>query len=110
VIAIQGIGEKCDYLDAKYVVTGMIKPGAGALDIFTQTKSMYRHLTRKDVIIVQGGSIDVYRNNTKLALTQIMIFCEELNYVNTIILDIPHRNNLIETSCVNKEIQVFKRK
>jgi hypothetical protein len=36
-----------DYWGRKYVVTGMIKPGAGALDIFTQTESMYRHLTRK---------------------------------------------------------------
>jgi hypothetical protein len=71
---------------------------------------MYRHLTRKVEIIVQGGSIDVYRNNTKLALTKIMSFCEELNYVNIIILDIPHRNNLIETSFVNQKIQVFNRK
>jgi hypothetical protein len=39
-----------------------------------------------------------------------MSLCEELSYVNIIILDIPHRNDLIETSCVNKEIQVFNRK
>jgi hypothetical protein len=64
----------------------MIKPGEGALDIFTPTKSMYKHLTRKDIIIVHGGSIDVYRNNTKLALIQIMSFCEELNCVNMIFL------------------------
>jgi hypothetical protein len=42
-----------DYLGRKYVVTGMIKLGAGALDIFNPTKSVYRHLTRKDVIMVQ---------------------------------------------------------
>jgi hypothetical protein len=77
-----------DYLGGQYVVTGMIKPGAEALDIFTPTNSRYRHLTRKDVIIVQGGSNDIYRNNAKLALTQIVNFCEELSYVNIIILDI----------------------
>jgi hypothetical protein len=93
-----------DYLGGKYVVTVMIKPGAGALDIFTSTNSRYRHLTRKDVIIVQGGSNDVYRNNANLALTQIVNFCEELIYVNIIILDIPHRYDLIETSCVNSSI------
>jgi GTPase SAR1 family protein len=99
-----------DYLGGKYVVTGMITPAAGALDIFTSTNSRYRHLTRKDVMIVQGGSNDVYRNNAKLALTQIVNLCEELSYVNIIILDIPHRYDLIETSYVNKEIQVFNRK
>jgi hypothetical protein len=37
-------------------------------------------------------------------------FCEALTHVNTIILDISHRYDLIETSCVNSEIQVFNRK
>jgi hypothetical protein len=73
-----------DYLGGKYVVTGMIKPGAGALDILTLTNSRYRHLTRRDVIIVQAGSNDVYRNNAKLALTQIVNFYEELSNVNII--------------------------
>jgi hypothetical protein len=99
-----------DYLGGKYVVTGMIKSGAGALDILTLTNSRCRHLTRRDVIIIQGGSNDVYRNNAKLALTQILNFCEKLSYVNIIILDIPHRYDLTETFCVNKEIQVFNRK
>lgn len=70
------------------MVTGMIKPGAGALDIFTPTILRYRQLTRKDVIIVQGGSNDVYRNNAKLALTETVNFCEQLSYVKIIILDI----------------------
>jgi hypothetical protein len=77
-----------DYLGGKFVVTGMTKPGAGALNILTLTNLKYRHLTRKDVIIVQGRSNDVYSNNTKLALTQIVHFCEDLSYVNIIILSL----------------------
>jgi hypothetical protein len=99
-----------DYLGGKFEVTGMTKLGAGAVDIFTPTNLNYRHLTKKDVIVVQGGSNDVYRNNSKSALTQFVKFCEDLNTVNIIILDIPHRYDLIETSCVNREIQAFNRK
>jgi hypothetical protein len=47
---------------------------------------------------------------TLLALSNIISFCGELRYVNIILLDIPHRSNLIETSFVNKEIQVFNMK
>jgi hypothetical protein len=47
---------------------------------------------------------DVYRNNSKTALIQIINFCEVLNNTNIILLDITHRYDLIENSCVNKEI------
>jgi hypothetical protein len=99
-----------DYLGDKFDVIGMTKPGAGALDIFAPINLNYRHLTKKDVIVVQGGSNEVYRNNSKSAISQFVKFCEDLNSVNIIKLDIFHRYNLIETSCVNKEIQVFNKK
>jgi hypothetical protein len=88
----------------------MTKPGAGTVDIFAPINLNYKHLTKRDVIVVQGGSNDVYRNNSMLALTQFVKFCEDLNHVNIIILDIPRRYDLIETSCINKEIQIFNRK
>jgi hypothetical protein len=59
-----------DYLGEKFVVMGMIKPGAGIEDIFASMNLNYICLTTKDVIVVQGGTNDVYRNNTRLALTQ----------------------------------------
>jgi hypothetical protein len=48
--------------------------------------------------------------NTVHEGTQIVNFCEALTHVNIIILDIPHIYDLIETFCVNHEIQVFNRK
>jgi hypothetical protein len=44
-----------------------------------------------------------------MALYQIVKFCEEINS-NIIVLDIPHRYDLMGTSCVNREIQAFNRK
>jgi hypothetical protein len=86
----------------------VIKPGASIIDIVPQTTVNYTHLTKKDVM--QAGSNDVYRNNAKTALMQIINFCEVLNNTNIILLDITHRYDLIENSCVNKEIQTYNRK
>jgi hypothetical protein len=78
------LGEKCE-------VYGMVKPGAGATEIVAQALVKYGSLSKEDVIVIQAGSNDVYRNNTKLALSQIVKFCEELTNLNIILLDIPHR-------------------
>jgi hypothetical protein len=68
----------------------------------------YRHLTKKDAILIQAGSIDVYKNNSKAAIMQIQNFCETLS--NTNIIFFFHRYDLMQTSCVNKEIQTYNRK
>jgi hypothetical protein len=91
-----------DYLGDKFEVMGMIKPGAGIEDISATVNLNYRYLTKKDVIVVQGGANYVYRNNSRLALAQFVKFCTYLNNVNIVVSDIPHRYDLMETSCVNK--------
>jgi hypothetical protein len=98
------------HLGSNFDLFGVIKPGASIIDIVPQNTVNYRHLTKKDVILIQAGSNDVYRNNSKTALMQIKNVCEILSSTNIILLDITHRYNLIETSCVNKEIQSYNRK
>jgi hypothetical protein len=88
----------------------MIKPGAGATEIVAQVNANYRSMGKKDAIVIQVGSNDVYKNNTKIALSLIVKFCEEVTNTNKILLDIPHKYDLEEISCVNKEIQIFNRK
>jgi hypothetical protein len=63
----------------------VIKPGASIIDIVPQNAVNYRHLTEKNVILIQAGSNDVYRNNSKTALMQIKNFCEILSNTNIII-------------------------
>jgi hypothetical protein len=60
--------------------------------------------------VIQGGSNDIYRNNSEAALMQIMKFCKNVNNTNIIVADIPSRYDLVKNSIVNKEIQVFNRK
>jgi hypothetical protein len=99
-----------ELLGNKYEVCGMIKPGAGTTEMVAQVNANYRRMGKKDAIVMQVGSNDVYKNNSKLALSLIGKFCEEVTNTNLILLDIPHRYDLEEISCVNKEIQIFNRK
>jgi hypothetical protein len=57
-----------EYLGDKFEVYGMIKPGASAADIVAQTNTKYKNLTKNDVIVFNGGSSNVYRNNSRVAL------------------------------------------
>jgi hypothetical protein len=52
-----------DYLGGKFEVIGLTKPDAGALDIFAPINMNYSHLTKNDVIVIQGGYNDAYRYN-----------------------------------------------
>jgi RNase H-fold protein (predicted Holliday junction resolvase) len=67
-------------------------------------------LTKSDVIVFCGGANDVGMNNAKMALKHITDFIKENNPTNIILLSVPHRHNLMESSCVNNEIRSFNRK
>jgi hypothetical protein len=45
-----------------------------------------------------------------MALKYITNFTKDNNHTNIILLRVPHRHNLMESSCVNKEIRSFNRK
>ncbi|PNF22406.1 hypothetical protein B7P43_G16389 [Cryptotermes secundus] len=52
----KGIATKIDdYLGNKFQVHGIVKPGAGIADIITQSSRKYKNLTKKDIIVIQGG-------------------------------------------------------
>ena len=50
------------------------------------------------------------KNNAKMALKYIINFIKVNNHNNIIVLSVPHTHNVMESSCVNKEIRSFNRK
>jgi hypothetical protein len=58
------------HLGSDFGLFGVIKPGASIIDIVPQTTAKYRHLTKKDAVLIQAGSTDVYKNNSKPASTE----------------------------------------
>jgi mannitol/fructose-specific phosphotransferase system IIA component (Ntr-type) len=48
-------------------------------------------LTKNDVLVLIGGVNDVYDNNSRKVILQIMKFLQDTDNANIIMLDVPHR-------------------
>jgi hypothetical protein len=62
------------------------------------------------VVVICGGAKDLAKNETKEGLRSILKLVRLLSNTNVIITGVPHRFDLQEKSCVNKEVKLFNRK
>jgi RNase H-fold protein (predicted Holliday junction resolvase) len=60
--------------------------------------------------IVCGGTNNISKNESNKGLRQVTHFVQNKKNTNVIIMNAPHRFDLEESSCVNKEVKVFNRK
>jgi hypothetical protein len=67
-------------------------------------------LTKKDVIVVWGGTYDIAKNVTKKGLEYMVKFVKQNSRTNIMIMKAPHRHDLNVSSCVNDEVNWFNRK
>ena len=68
------------------------------------------HMTQKDVVIMCGGANNISKSESIKGLKYVTQFVHNRRNTNVIIMNTPHRFDLEESSCVNKEIKVFNRK
>ena len=87
-----------------------MKPGAGIGILVNTANSDIKNLTKNDVVIFCGGANDVAKNNYETALRHIRNFIKSNNHTSIILVSVPHRHDLIQSSCVNNEIKSFNRK
>jgi hypothetical protein len=87
-----------------------VKPGSDADNLTKSINNEVMNLSKSDIVIFWGGSNDVYKNNSDIGLNHIIKFVKACSHTNIILLNVPHRYDLIESSCVNKEITRFNRK
>jgi len=97
-------------LDHTFEIQGIVKPGANLEGIVTSPSDTTTHLTKKDVVVIWGGTLDIGRNESKKALQQIRNFVQNHNQTNVIVMRAPYRHDLDPDSCVNKEVTVYNRK
>jgi hypothetical protein len=108
---VRGWAEKVkDNLDETYSVTGMVKSGASVTTLSDSIKDTLSTLGKKDIIVFCGGSNNIARNNSRKGLRYISNFVGKCAHTNVALLNIPHRYDLADWSCVNKEINIFDRK
>ena len=68
------------------------------------------NVTKKDVVIICGGTRDVAKNEAKDGLRILSEFAKHKINTNLIVMCVPHRSDLQLSSSVNKEVESFNRK
>jgi hypothetical protein len=102
--------ELSSYLCKEFEVRGTVTPGAGLAHITTLAQEEIPKLTPNVALVIRGGSNDINKNEISCGLKPLENFVNHRKNKNILALTAPHRHDLQETSCINKEIQVFNRK
>jgi hypothetical protein len=88
-------------LNNEYSVQGIVKPGADLETILTSGLKYVKRYSKKDLVIVWGGTKVVSRNETDKGLTQIRNFTNKNTHTNVLAMNLPDRWDLDGNSCVN---------
>jgi len=102
--------EIANCLGKEFEVSGTVMPGAGLAHITTLAQEEIPSLTPHDAVVIWGGSNDINKNEASRCFKHLQNFINHTSNTNILTLAAPHRHNLQQTSCINKEIQVFNRK
>jgi hypothetical protein len=97
-------------LDHSYESICFTKPGAHKDEILKRAVDEAAPLRKQDILVLWAGTNDISKNNTNEALRSLWNFMEEHMRTNIILIHAQHRHDLLNTSCVNKEVDKFNRK
>jgi len=97
-------------INGNFEVQGVVKPGAGDDILANSVISKIKGLSKSDVVVFCGGANDIGRNNSSKAIHQIINFIAHYENTNIILMTAPPRYDLMQSSCVNNEINLFSRK
>ena len=85
-------------------------PGARLGNITKLANGATSSLGKSDTVIVIEGANDINKNETNVGLAHLRNVAEDRRNTNIMVVPAPHRHDLLNSSCVNKEIVVFNRK
>jgi uncharacterized protein (UPF0218 family) len=98
------------YLLHNYKVQGLMKPGTCS-DILTKAATnVIKNLNKNDFLILWSDANDVAKNNIMKVFRYLVDFAKNGSHTNVILASVPHRHDLMSSSCVNEEGRVFNRK
>ena len=93
-----------------FAVQGVVKPGAMANILVNAAKNEVKRLSKKDFVVICRGANDIGKNNSAMALQQIMDFVATNTHTNIAVITAPPRHNLMPSSCINSAVTTFNRK
>jgi hypothetical protein len=97
-------------LKKDFEVLGSITPGSGMRHIRDSSTSIIKQLSKEDAVVIWGGSNDIAKNNASTGMKPLLDLVINATHANIILMSAPHSFDLMETSCVNKEIENFNNK
>jgi hypothetical protein len=103
-------GELLHQVKQHLKVIGYEKPNAGLTEILNSAKEEISKLTKKDTIIVFGGTNEIERNLYGKNLTSIVRFLDATQHTNVILTDVPLRYDPGKGPHINEEIVNYNRK
>ena len=95
------------YLGQDYHVSGTFMPRSRIRNITKLARNEIASFTKEDLVIIWGGANDVNKNESMKGLMNLHEFVDQRINTNFMVVTIPHRHDLRDTSCVNKEVQNF---
>ena len=81
-------------------LNGLVKPGTGVNILVNSARKKIVKLTKRVAIVYCGGANVVGNSNTQMVLK-----CHKCCHTNIILLNVPHRYEMMESSCVNNKIR-----
>jgi hypothetical protein len=91
-------------------VLGSITPGSGMRHIRDSSTGIIKQLLKEDAVVIWGGSNDIAKNNASTSMKHLLDLVINATHTNIILISAPHRFDLMETSCINQEIENFNNK
>jgi len=88
-------------------VQGFVCPGAGVDIISTSIEREIKQLSKHDVVVVWEGSKEVGRNESKQGNNMIQKIVETNKHTNIILMEVHHRHDLMQETCVNNELEKY---
>ena len=99
--------EIADLMGQSYEVTDTVIPGARNETITSMADKELSNLSKEDIVIVWSGANDIKWNKTNIGLMHIRNFVQSHANTNILMMMAPHRYNLKESSCIDKEMQSY---
>jgi hypothetical protein len=84
--------------------------GSGLENVTHLADNEISTLYKEDTVIIWGHSNDINKNETNIGLQHLRYFVANRNNTKNVVITALHRCDLHETSCINKEMQVFSKK
>ncbi|PNF15767.1 hypothetical protein B7P43_G17145 [Cryptotermes secundus] len=94
-------------LSKEFGVIGIVKPGARSSDILNT--NIDKRMTKNDIVVVWAGTNDIGKDRAKEGINNVINFIERTSHTNILIMEAPHRHDLADWSCVNREVIRFNR-